>query len=118
MTEDKFNCEEKLKRLEARVGEEEAKKRMQKTNGCGVYRQRHRYEIDGIKYHQCLCGYRDHNISLYLDLEDKFNKGILPFNGSYMDQPSKVVEIMHRISQLKHDKMMRDIKKQQKENNR
>lgn len=115
MTEDHFDCEKKLENATKRMGFERATEHMQKTNGCGLYRSRHRYEIDGIRYHECLCGYRNPSISLYLDLEDKFNKGILPFPGSYMDQPAKVVEIMNRIAQLKFDRAERQRKKWEKE---
>jgi ribosomal protein L32 len=120
MTESHFDCENKLKTATQRMGFEKATEHMQKINGCGTYRLRHRYEIDGIRFHECLCGYRNPSISLYLDLEDKFNKGILPFNGSYLDQPSKIIEIMNRISQLKFDRSERNRKKweQEQKNNR
>lgn len=120
MTDDHFDCENKLQRAAIRMGFERAKKHMEKVNGCGVHRQKHRYEIDGIRYHKCLCGYKNSSISFYLDLEEKFNKGILPFKGSYLDQPARVVEIMNRISQLKFDKQQRDRKeweREQKKNN-
>lgn len=118
MTEDKFRCESKLKKLAKREGFENAKKRMQKDNGCGVYRQGYRYDIDGIRYHECLCGFRSHSMGMYLDLEDQFSRGILPFEGSYMDQPAKIIEIMARVTSLKLDKKERDYKEQEKQSKR
>lgn len=88
---------------------------MEIDNGCGIHRQEHRYEIDGVRYHKCLCGYRNPSISFYLDIEDKFSKGMLPFPGSYLEQPAKVVEIINKITSLKFDKRERDYKKQQKD---
>ena len=118
MTEDKFDCDNKLEKFAKREGHEKAKQRMEQTNGCGVHRDRHRYEIDGVRYHECLCGYRNPNIGFYLDLEDKFNKGILPFPGSYLEQPAKVIEIISRINSLRLDKQERDYKEQQLDSNK
>lgn len=98
-----------------REGYEQAKKRLEQKNGCGIYREEHRYEIDGIRYHKCLCGYRNPSMSFYLDIEDKFSKGILPFKGSYLDQPAKIIDIINRISSLKLDLNDREQKKQQRE---
>lgn len=118
LTEDKFRCSHRLKELTKREGEANAKKRMQIENGCGVCRSEYRYDVDGIRFHQCFCGYRSHNMGFYLDLEDKFSKGILPFEGSYLDQPAKVIEIINRISALKMDKKERDLLEQQKQINK
>lgn len=88
---------------------------MEKENGCGVYRHEHRYDIDGIRYHECVCGFRNPSIGLYLDLEDKFSKGVLPFEGAYMDQPAKVIEIINRITNLKIERQQRLLKEQERE---
>jgi hypothetical protein len=111
LTEDKFGCDNKLIEYTKREGEERAKKRLQKENGCGVIKEKHRYEIDGIRYHQCVCGYRNYDLGFYIQLQDNFEKGILPFEGSYMDQPAQIIEIIDRISQLRLDKQERDYKK-------
>lgn len=112
---DHFKCDEKLKRLEKRVGNEKALQIMSKENGCNNIKEEHRYEIDGIRYHKCLCGFRNNKLSFYLDISEKIDKGILPFKGSYLDQPSKIIEIIKRVDSIKFDIRQEESKKANKE---
>ena len=95
------------------MGYDRAKLQLRTTNGCGVYSERHKYDIDGIRYHSCVCGYREYDIGILLDIHSRVEKGILPFDGCYMDQPAQIMEIVDRISALKLDKELRDTKKKE-----
>lgn len=108
---DHFRCHEKLDRLEKRVGLEKAKKIMKSENGCNNIKREHRYEIDGIRYHQCLCGFRNNKVGMYMDILEKIDKGILPYRGSYLEQPSKIVEIINRVKSIKFDIQQEEMKK-------
>ena len=116
LTEDKFNCEKKIDELAKRIGYDKARLQLRNTNGCGVYTDKHRYDIDGIRYHSCLCGYREYNIGVLFELSGQLEKGILPFDGCYMDQPAQIMEMLERLNSLKLDKQNRDNKKQQNQN--
>lgn len=87
---------------------------MESENGCGVYSEKTRYTIDGLCFNTCVCGFRTHRLGFYISLLDKYEKGIMPFEGCLIDQPSKVVEILDRLSYIKNDIFLR----QQKEINK
>lgn len=108
---DHFKCDDKLKKLIDRVGTDKAKTIMYSENGCNNIREEYRYEIDGIRYHKCLCGFRNNKLSFYLDIVEKIDKGILPYSGCYLNQPSKVIEIIKRVSSIKFDIQQEELKK-------
>ena len=91
---------------------------MKAQNGCDNIRPKPRFTIDGIHYHRCVCGYRTSRLGYYLDLLDKLDKGILPDNGSYLDQPSKTIEILNRIEYIKNDIEKRHTEKAKKKQER
>lgn len=115
LAEDTFKCHEKEKRIARTLGKEKAKQQMETH---GISKQEPRFTIDGINFHKCVCQYRSNRLGFYLDLLDKQSKGILPFEGSYLDQPAKLIEIINRLDYVKTDIEARRIQKQQKEQER
>lgn len=112
--EDHFNCDDKRKKLIDRVGEEKAEIIMKAQNGCNTIRQKPRFTIDGIHYHRCVCAFRTSRLGIYLDLLDKLDKGILPDEGCYLDQPAKTLEILQRLTYVKNDVEQRQMEKARK----
>lgn len=112
LAEDAFKCHEKQKRIARSAGQEKAKQQMATHSDN---KPEPRFTIDGINFHKCVCQYRGTRLGFYLDLLDKQSKGILPFEGSYLDQPSKLIEIINRLDYIKTDVEARKIQKQQNE---
>ena len=83
----------------------------------GDHREEPRFTIDGIHFHKCVCQYRNPRLGFYLDLLEKQEKGILPFEGSYLDQPAQIIEILNRLEYVKNDIQARKIQKEQKKVN-
>lgn len=113
LAEDHFKCSEREKRIAKTHGKEKARQIMESHSEC---KPGPRFTIDGINFHKCVCQFRNGRLGFYLDLLDKQEKGILPFKGSYFDQPSKVIEIMNRLDYIKNDIQARKIQKEQTKN--
>lgn len=118
IAEDHFKCEDKKKKLIDRVGLEKAETIMKAQNGCDRIRQKPRFTIDGIHYHRCVCAFRTSRLGYYLDLLDKLDKGIMPDEGCYLDQPSKTIEILNRLEYIKNDVESRRLEKSRKKSER
>lgn len=63
--------------------------------------------IDTFK---CIGNYHNSYWASIINLEDSYNKGVMPFNGSPMDQPAKIAEAFTLIYNLKRDKEETDQK--------
>lgn len=118
IAEDHFNCGDKKKKLIDRVGLEKAEIIMKAQNGCDTVRHKPRFTIDGIHYHRCVCAFRTSRLGYYLDLLEKLGKGILPHEGSYLEQPAKTIEILNRLDFIKNDIEIRQIEKARKKSER
>lgn len=56
--------------------------------------------------------------SYVLGMFDGYNKGILPFDGSFADQPAKIIEIfnvLHQLSMEAEHKMRKKLEKESKQ---
>ena len=56
----------------------------------------------------------DDTVYEYLNMTDLFDKGIMPFPGSYTDQPSKFVDIVHLVHNLRAEQNQKDQEKLKK----
>jgi len=110
----KFQCSSQVSKLAERIGYDKAKERISITNGCGNLAEKHRYEIDGIRYHKCLCDYLNPYMGFLLEIHNQYDKGVMPFPGSLSEQPAKIIEILNRISAIKSDYLEYNTKEQEK----
>lgn len=72
------------------------------------------HKIKDIHFKSCVGNFFDYSALSLLDAHDKLEKGILPFPGSYMDQPAKVMEVFKLISNHKADQILEANKAQTK----
>jgi hypothetical protein len=55
----------------------------------------------GIRFKKHFSNFKYPLMNYILGLHDAFERGILPFSGSYAEQPAKVIEVMNLLSSLR-----------------
>jgi hypothetical protein len=86
---DKNNCDIKAEQLEQRlsISKKEAIERVRL--GCGVNKKHG--ETEDFEYWACPCRIIDRSLAVLLTLAVRLKKGILPFEGGYLDQPANLM---------------------------
>ena len=73
---------------------EERVESFKKSRGCGQILNKTVDIIDNIRFKTCICTIKHPLVNSLLRLSELFNKGILPFNGCLMEQPSQIIELL------------------------
>jgi hypothetical protein len=91
---------------------------MRKEKGCFEISEDSVIEFDGVTLHSCLChdNFQHPYYSLYFDLYRNFKNGILPFSGSYMEQPAKVIDAIQYLDYLQSVREAEEAEKQNRKN--
>ena len=74
--------------------------------------------MEDIVWHSCLCRFLHPNFSTLMVLNKNYEKGVLPQQGSMMDQPNKIVEQMETLDYLKDLHKLEQHKEQERKNGR
>ena len=61
------------------------------------------HEIDDLLFHTCVCNFKHPLMSWFMECEEAFSKGILPYEGSLSEQPAKIMEVIYLLQSLKMD---------------
>lgn len=56
-----------------------------------------------IVYYKCPANYQDNAAQKYMNLYQNYEKGQMPYPGSVLEQPSKFVELMELVHNLKDE---------------
>ena len=56
-----------------------------------------------ISYKTCIANFKDFGVVDLISFHEQYEKGIMPYAGGYMEQPSKFVEIMDLVHNLKSE---------------
>lgn len=59
------------------------------------------HETSDLRYTRCIGNFNSDSASSWIESSDFFEKGIMPFQGGYMEQPAKVIEVMRIIRSFK-----------------
>lgn len=85
-----------------------------------VEKPRHQYKPDhnnkgnpSINYNHCIGNYYNGFFASLINYYPKWNSGILPYEGGYMEQPAKFVEIMELVHNLIKENETEQHRKQQ-----
>lgn len=79
--------------------------KMRKIKGCFDEYPAVKYKVENVNYKTCIGNFFDKTV---VDLYEAFNnyeRGVMPFSGSYMDQPAKIVEVFGVIGGMKNIKI-------------
>ena len=49
--------------------------------------------MDGVSYYRCIGNFVSDSVLDWVNAHAKFRQGVMPFPGSYLDQPAKVIEL-------------------------
>jgi hypothetical protein len=87
------------------------KKRLSK--GCFDTKTK-QYIIGNIVFKTCLGNYQNSIVNHYWMLYTHYQNNLLPYNGSYGDQPAKVIEVFNIIQGLirEYEQQLEKMKKQ------
>lgn len=55
------------------------------------------YKVENIKYSICIGNFYSHSVYQYVDLYYNYQRGVMPFAGSIMEQPCKIIEVFNII---------------------
>jgi len=64
-----------------------------------------KYKKENFLIYRCLGNYVSDEIKSWVDCATQFNKGVMPFDGTYMDQPSKAIDLINLINQLRDERI-------------
>jgi len=65
-----------------------------------------------IKYRTCPGNFYDLSLPHLLALHKQYENGVLPYPGSLMDQPNKILEVFDVIEEYKRARMLEEAEKQ------
>lgn len=85
----------------------EQAQKYRESKGCFDIKPMVLHKVGNIHFNTCIGNFFDYTTLSLLDAHDKLDKGILPFPGSYMDQPSKVIEVMKIIGNHKSEQVVK-----------
>lgn len=109
---DAFQCSKCLDRF---PGRPEMLEKVRIQQGCIDPKSYVVHKIDDeIFYYRCPGNFFSRSVTSIMELWNSFQNGVLPFEGSLVDQPAKIMEIFGVLDRIKHDRM----KKAQDEHDR
>lgn len=110
----KLRCESMISlHIQRGYSKEIAEKTVKGEHGCDIMSPDPIYQIDNIQFHTCPCNYRHPQMDFIMQATDAYDKGILPFEGSLIDQPSYIIEAINVIQSLKAQHQAEESKKNQ-----
>lgn len=112
--EERFNCETQKDKLYKYSDFEKRIEQLESRNGCNKHSENSGFVesftskpifvCDDIGYYQCFCNFVDPSSLFILRLFFQYEKGFLPFSGSIVDQPPKIMELFSILTYLKSEK--------------
>jgi hypothetical protein len=114
-SDDRVNCAKALEAyLKRSHSYDTAKAAIEKRFYCKAVSSSPRVTIDGFNFYKCLCNFKHPMFDLYVDLAERFDQGILPDSGSYLDQPAKVLEGIRVIKRIRLEQQIAERLQEQK----
>lgn len=110
-----FQCNKCLSKFAGRHDEEAMLAKSRKLKACEEILDQPRHFLgdkEEIQFSTCIGNFFSYSVVTYLDWQNKFEQGVMPFPGSFSEQPNKVIELFRVIDQYKQDKMKQEIQKQ------
>lgn len=88
-----------------------------KLQGCFGGAPHVKWELENIKYYTCIGNFFDPSVAHFFEMLNKYDQGVLPYPGSFSEQPGKVIEVFQMLDGLKKEKMRQEeLKAKQKAN--
>lgn len=86
-----------------------------KKKACSIQSDKEIFQVDEkVFYRRCPANYWSASSQELISIYSKFDKGLLPFKGSLMDQPAKFIDVMSIVERLTIEHQIEMNKKAQK----
>ena len=112
MDQERFQCGKCLKKYRGRADEKTILQKYRKNMGCFGNTRRDNYEFGGYIYRTCPGNVFHSDAVFIIELYREFQKGIMPYPGSLVEQPAKVMEAFSVIDGYNNRKIAEEQKKQ------
>ena len=109
---DNYHCDEYKNTLKARNsnrGEDFINERIKAyvdSRGCEKPVSHRVDRVENIEFSRCLCSLKHPYMSQIMSLLYQYEKGVMPFEGSMMEQPAQVIELLDIARVAKDREMM------------
>ncbi len=81
-------------------------------HGCKKMSNEPIYQIDNLQFKTCPCNYKHPLFNFISQASSIFEKGTMPFEGSFVDQPAYIIEAINLYQCLKQDYINEQERKQ------
>lgn len=74
-----------------------------------------KYQLEDIRYYKCIGNFYSDSAVYLMELFYNYERGVLPFHGSLMDQPAKIIDIFQLIDAMiksKKAEIQKDMEKE------
>lgn len=85
---------------------------LREQKGCFGPPKSGTYAIENIKFATCIGNYSDPTVSYFVEAYRRFQQGVMPYPGSYFQQPAKAIDLFRIIGQLMDENEERARKKE------
>ena len=116
LTNRDFICSQCQGKFVSRRDAEEMLAKTKRIKGCEtphkVAVHRIRQGDTKLNYSSCIGNFFSFSAMSWINFYNSFEQGVLPFQGGYMDQPSKFIDVMNIVSNYKQEEMVRSAQAQ------
>lgn len=63
------------------------------SKACSELREQPLWDFDGVSFRTCIGNFVSESVFTWLSAFQKYREGVLPFGGSFFDQPAKAIEL-------------------------
>lgn len=103
-TEKMFNCYSCLHQYDHHPNKDRMLADRQRLQACKEPRPNPKFQIEQVKYFKCPGNFYEPSMAYLMEGYEKYKQGVMPYPGSFYDQPAKIIEIYKLIDALLVDK--------------
>lgn len=109
-----FLCSECLNTYNHRQNSEKLTDELRRSKSCETVSDRVITQIESIKYKTCPGNFFDHSVVSWISAHQNYKNGVMPFPGSFSEQPAKVIELFSIIDNFQHERSEKQLEKARK----
>jgi hypothetical protein len=106
-----FYCHSCLNKYANRPDAESMTQRMRELKGCFSIKEKPIATVDELKFYKCVGNFFRGEVLTLLEMQGRYERGILPYPGSLSEQPNKLIECFSAIDNYKQEKLAQERKR-------
>lgn len=104
----RFFCDECMSKYSSRRDGAEMLEKSRISKGCYAKGESYIHNIDGeIFFKKCIGNYYSTKIASLINMNELFQKGVMPMRGALFDQPAKLIEALNVIESIKRESIIK-----------